>query len=276
MSRLSHLGMRIVPGSVHEEEYCYIPMGGNLPDLSQRVIAVGGAAATVHPSTGYQLCRMLASATDLAATVSTELGRDDFGPDAAAAAAYRSLWTPQLRYQRDFQVFGGEFLGDQPVDRLRGFFDAFFQLDTAVWGGFLAGWPGLPGNEFHDVWHKRLAFGLNLFVRFPPVVAFSMMVYAVTFTIEYGPTLLRSFATPLFGSDYPAPLDRRSRQDRLTSTYVTGDVAAKREALGMLGAGNGEASPQVAAAATGQEAAAAVDRVADAPIAAEETVGASA
>ena len=90
-------------------------MGGNLPDLSQRVIAVGGAAATVHPSTGYQLCRMLASSTELAATISSELGRADFAPDAAAAAAYRSLWPPALRYQRDFQVFGGEFLGDQKV-----------------------------------------------------------------------------------------------------------------------------------------------------------------
>lgn len=104
LARLAHLGMTIKPGSVTEEEYCYIPMGGNLPELSQRVIAVGGAAATVHPSTGYQLCRMLASSTDLAGAISAELRRPDFSPDAAAAAAYRSMWTPQLRYQRDFQV----------------------------------------------------------------------------------------------------------------------------------------------------------------------------
>ena len=112
----------------------------------------------------------------------------------------------------------------------------------------LAG-PGLPGNEYHEIWHKRLLFGLNLFVRFPPIVALSMMVYAVTFSLEYGPTLLRSFATPLFGGDYPDPLDKPARDARLTSTYVTGDVAAKREALEMLKAGNGEASPQVAALA---------------------------
>ena len=56
-----------------EEEFCYIPMGGNLPDLSQRVLAVGGAANTVHPATGYQLCRMLASSTDLASAISSNL-----------------------------------------------------------------------------------------------------------------------------------------------------------------------------------------------------------
>ena len=42
-----------------------------------------------------------------------------------------ALWPAPLRYQRDFQVFGGEFLGDQKVELLRGFFDAFFQLETA-------------------------------------------------------------------------------------------------------------------------------------------------
>ena len=69
------------------------------------------------------------------------------------------------------------------MEKLRGFFDAFFQLEMDVWGGFLAGWPGLPGNEYHDAWHKRLGFGLSLFVRFPPAVALAMMVYAVRFSL---------------------------------------------------------------------------------------------
>ena len=95
------------------------------------------------------------------------------------------------------------------------------------------------------MWHKRLAFGLALFVRLPPVVALSMMLYAVSFSLEYGPTLLRSFATPLFGADYPHPFDRRETDARLAETYVRGDVAAKREALEMLASGDGEPSPQV-------------------------------
>ena len=37
---------------VEEEEYCYIPMGGELPDLAQRVVGFGGAANMVHPATG--------------------------------------------------------------------------------------------------------------------------------------------------------------------------------------------------------------------------------
>ena len=110
--RLQHLGMSIRKGSVREEEYCYIPMGGNLPDLSQRVIAVGGAAATVHASTGFQLCRVLAQVTDVAEAMSTAL-RTGASPDVVAANTYRALWSPGQRYQRDFQVFGGEFLGSR-------------------------------------------------------------------------------------------------------------------------------------------------------------------
>tara|TARA_B100000524_G_scaffold296023_1_gene170575 strand:- start:53 stop:163 length:111 start_codon:yes stop_codon:yes gene_type:complete len=35
----------------------------------------------------------------------------------------------------------------QRVDYLRGFFSAFFKLEMDVWGGFLAGWPNLPGKR---------------------------------------------------------------------------------------------------------------------------------
>lgn len=34
---------------VEEEEYCYIPMGGELPDSRQRIIPFGAAAKMVHP-----------------------------------------------------------------------------------------------------------------------------------------------------------------------------------------------------------------------------------
>mmetsp|Transcript_52629 Transcript_52629/g.87406 ORF Transcript_52629/g.87406 Transcript_52629/m.87406 type:complete len:584 (+) Transcript_52629:129-1880(+) len=248
--RLEHLGIEILPETVDDEEFCYIPMGGSLPDLSQRVVAVGGAAATVHPSTGYQLCRMLASSTELASSLANELQRPDFEPDAAAAAAYRTLWPYKHRLQRDFQVFGGEFLSLQPVDRLRGFFDAFFQLDQNVWGGFLAGWPGLPGNDNHDEYYKRLRFGISLFFRFPPQVALAMMFYAVQFSVEFGPSLLRSFAEPLFGNPAPA-VDLRDARRRLEDVYVQGDMEAKREALRMLRDSSGVRegslpSPQVA------------------------------
>ena len=54
---------------------------------------------------------------------------------------------------------------EQNVDILRGFFQAFFSLEGAVWGGFLAGWPGLPGNIHHESWNRRLVFALSLFLK---------------------------------------------------------------------------------------------------------------
>lgn len=41
--RLQHHGIKVL--EVEEEEYCYIPMGGEIPDLSQR-----GTASLIHPS----------------------------------------------------------------------------------------------------------------------------------------------------------------------------------------------------------------------------------
>lgn len=84
---------------------------------------------------------------------------------------------------------------DQRVENLRGFFIAFFSLSQPVWSGnrlnclvtkpsinilherlgFLAGWPGLPNNEYHDRWDRRLRFALELFVKMPAVVAFTMV-----------------------------------------------------------------------------------------------------
>ena len=118
LKRLEFHGIEFEPESVREEEYCYIPMGGALPDPEQRIVPFGGAANTVHPATGYQLCRMLCSSTDVARALTTELRRPDFDPDAAAAAAHAALWPRASRLQRDFAVFGGEFLGAQPVATL--------------------------------------------------------------------------------------------------------------------------------------------------------------
>ena len=42
---------------IEEEEFCYIPMGGELPDAQKRIIGFGGAANMVHPATGYHACR---------------------------------------------------------------------------------------------------------------------------------------------------------------------------------------------------------------------------
>lgn len=97
---------------IEEEEYCYIPMGGELPDLQQRIIAFGGAANMVHPATGYHVCRMMAAAKDLAATISDNMAlpatensvTTAVQPDKIALLVYQSMWSSRNRLQRDFQV----------------------------------------------------------------------------------------------------------------------------------------------------------------------------
>lgn len=238
-ARLAHLGIEYDEAAVDEEEFCYIPMGGALPDPRQRVVPFGGAAATVHPSTGYQLCRMMASSTQVAEAVARALGAGA-SPDAAAAAAHAALWSREARLQRDFQVFGGEFLQQANVETLRGFFAGFFALDTAAWGGFLAGWEGLPGNDRHESWDRRLLFGLGIFTKFPPQVSLTFLAYLARYTLEYGPVMLRSIGAPAFDLLQPPPASVGDAREQERSLYVQGDEPAKREALSMMGERGGE------------------------------------
>jgi lycopene beta-cyclase len=231
--RLAHLGITVT--KVYEEEFCYIPMGGALPAKDQRVIGLGGAAAMVHPSTGYHLCRCLLGAADLATTILRELdpaGDDgDSAPpnlDRIAALAYDALWSPETIRQRNFAVFGGEYLMKQNVVGLRGFFDGFFQLPLPLWAGFLAGWPGLPNNDKHESWVARLWFGLVFVSKLPLSVAVDMFTSIVTYSLTTGAPLPQS-VTPLFG--VPASYADAAA---VVNEGPVGDVAAKEEAWKML------------------------------------------
>lgn len=224
--RLAFHGIEVL--DVEEEEYCYIPMGGELPERSQRVITFGAAANMVHPSTGYQACRMLAASTDVAEAIGRRV-REGRPPDEIASVAYAAMWGKKNRRQRDFQAFGGDFLMAQPVQLLRGFFMAFFSVEQPVWAGFLAGWPGLPGNENHDNWRSRLIFALKLFVQMPTDVKLAMILFAIKHTIQFGPnTLLRSLAPDfVFGSVPDDPLWQ-------PPAATVGDEGAKTEARDMM------------------------------------------
>jgi lycopene beta-cyclase len=222
--RLDYLGIRVT--KVHEEEFCYIPMGGALPAKDQRVLALGGSAAMVHPSTGYHICRCLMGATDMAAAIHKEMSSSPAAPlDRVAASAYDALWSPENIMQRNFAVFGGEFLMKQNVVGLRGFFDGFFRLPTELWGGFLAGWPGLPNNDKHESWIARLWYGVNFIVRIPPLVAVDMLASIATHMVTEGVPLPQS-VTPFFGK--PESYEYKRNVDGV------GDVAAKSEARRML------------------------------------------
>jgi lycopene beta-cyclase len=127
--------------------------------------------------------------------------------------------------QRNFAVFGGEFLMKQNVKGLRGFFDGFFKLPLEYWGGFLAGWPGLPWNEYHESWLARLWYGLSFVVRLPPVVALDMAASIAAYTITEGVPLPQS-VTPFLGK--PASYEYERNKDTI------GDVAVKEEARRMI------------------------------------------
>lgn len=232
LQRLSHHGIRVK--AVHEEEFCYIPMGGALPARDQRVLAVGGAAAMVHPSTGFHLCRCMMGASDVAAVVLRELSTDSSSSkqqqqppnlDRIAAAAYHALWSPGNVRQRNFAVFGGDYLMKQDVVGLRGFFDGFFRLPMPLWGGFLAGWPGLPDNDKHETWGARLWFGLQFVARLPLPVALNMLGSIVAY-MAFTDLALAQSVTPFLGE--PKSYEYRRNRDNL------GDAAAKNEARKMI------------------------------------------
>ena len=222
MKRLEYLGIKV--NKITEEEYCYIPMGGALPMRDQRILGVGGAAATVHPSTGFHLCRCLMSATDAARAIKNELALDSPNVDRAVASAYHALWSPSNIRQRNFATFGGEYLMKQNVVGLRGFFDGFFRLPVEQWGGFLAGWPGLAYNESHETWFRRIAFGVNFLTKLPLQVAVDMTASIIQYSL--GTTQLLQSVTPFFGEPYSYAYDRN--MDRI------GDVAVKMEARKMM------------------------------------------
>ena len=90
----------------------------------------------------------------------------------------------------------------------------------------------MPGNEYHDEWNKRLSFALKLFAYMPNEVRLAMMTYAVSYSAEMGPGLLRSFVTPLFGTG-PAPYVPTAGSG-MARVYTTGDMEAKLEAAKML------------------------------------------
>lgn len=102
VQRLKYHGIDVL--GVEEEEFCYIPMGGELPSVDQRIIPFGGAANMVHPSTGYHVCRMMAAAPDLADSIAQQLRLTPFNPDRLANAAIHTMWGPSHRLQREFQV----------------------------------------------------------------------------------------------------------------------------------------------------------------------------
>lgn len=114
------------------------------------------------------------------------------------------------------------------VNQLREFFAGFFQVEPAMWGGFLAGWKNLPGYEDHKDWFARLKFGVVALTKLPPKIALTMVGHIISYALKdgLGQDLIQS-VTPLAGAPeaYDDSLDFRQNQ---------GDLAAKDEAMSLL------------------------------------------
>lgn len=173
--RLAFYGVKVE--QVHDEEFCLIPMGGEMPILRQRVVAFGGAAALVHPATGYMIARALHLADQCAGIIASELKEaavDETIADDANSVAHRMwdrVWNKGRRRQRDFFNFGGEYLRSIDLDTTRDFFAAFFDLPKDQWSGFLS-FKLLQPVE-------RLKFGLGVFIRTTNRVRFSIVPMSV-------------------------------------------------------------------------------------------------
>jgi lycopene cyclase-like protein len=163
--RLAHRGVAIE--QVEHEEFCLFPMNLPLPDLDQPVLAFGGAAAMVHPASGYMVGALLRRAPVLAAAVAARLRAEPAADSLQLAqAGWQALWPPELRRKHALYQFGLEKLMRFSEPQLRGHFATFFSLPSAQWYGFLTNTLSLG---------ELLAAMLALFATAPWSVRWGLM-----------------------------------------------------------------------------------------------------
>nr|ALQ56932.1 chromoplast lycopene cyclase [Crocus ancyrensis] len=137
VARLRHLGIKVK--RVIEDEKCLIPMGGPLPMIPQSVMGMGGTAGLVHPATGYSVARGLRAAPIVADAMAELLGSTRMVRGRQLQQRiWSSLWTAEMKGEREFYRFGMETLLKMDLEGTRRFFDAFFDLEPRYWQGFLS------------------------------------------------------------------------------------------------------------------------------------------
>ncbi|XGB41468.1 MAG: lycopene cyclase family protein [Nodosilinea sp. LVE1205-7] len=140
--RLQQRGVEVK--EIHHVERCLFPMNLPLPDLPQSVVGFGGAASMVHPASGYMVGSVLRRGPVLATAIAASLGQTNITPTQAAAAAWQALWPETRRRKYYLYRFGLENLMAFSAPQLNHFFEAFFQLETQAWSGFLSDSLTLP------------------------------------------------------------------------------------------------------------------------------------
>jgi lycopene beta-cyclase/lycopene epsilon-cyclase len=162
--RLAHRGVAIE--QVEHEEFCLFPMNLPLPDLDQPVLAFGGAAAMVHPASGYMVGSLLRRAPALAEGIASGLADPSVESPELARRAWAALWPLELRRKHALYRFGLEKLMRYREDQLRLFFRTFFSLPAEQWYGFLTNTLSLP---------ELIAAMVRLFVVAPWSVRWGLM-----------------------------------------------------------------------------------------------------
>lgn len=234
-ARLKWLGIKVT--KIEEEEYCLIPMGGVLPKHPQRVLALGGTAGMVHPSTGFMMSRMLGAAPTVADAIIDQLSRpadkathagaplrpaDEAEATSMAHAVWAATWPVERIRQRAFFTFGMDVLLSLDLFQMREFFRAFFSLSDFHWHGFLSTRLSFP---------QLIAFGLSLFIKSSNNARLSLLKTGVpglvAMLLELAPTL---------GDYYPQEKSLKARKDAVDAAARRARLAATANRSPVMGA----------------------------------------
>ncbi|MEW5301378.1 MAG: hypothetical protein WDW36_004240 [Sanguina aurantia] len=201
--RLKSMGIKVT--RVEEEEYCLIPMGGVLPRHPQRVLALGGTAGMVHPSTGFMVARTLGAAPTVADAIIDQLSSPSDKANTAgvarmpsseaeanrmASAVWAAIWPLERIRQRSFFTFGMDVLLKLDLKQTREFFSAFFSLSKFHWHGFLS--TRLSFTEL-------LGFGIALFLNASNSARANLLVQGVPGLIAMLAGLLPTLRDDYYG-----------------------------------------------------------------------------
>ncbi|GIL80240.1 hypothetical protein Vretimale_17433 [Volvox reticuliferus] len=237
-ARLKWLGIKVT--RVEEEEYCLIPMGGVLPKHPQRVLALGGTAGMVHPSTGFMISRMMGAAPTVADAIIDQLsGPADKATNAGSAlrpsseaeavrmanAVWRATWPLERIRQRAFFTFGMDVLLSLDLLQIREFFRAFFSLSSFHWHGFLSTRLSFP---------QLIVFGLSLFYKSSNAARSSLLVRGVpgvfSMLIELVPTMRFYYPDMTSLKERKDAIDAAARQASVTAQLQSATTASAPEA----------------------------------------------
>ncbi len=152
--RLKSLGMHIV--SVDETEQVLFPMNVPLPLIGQRTVAIGAAAGTVHPATGYSVAASLRIASRLGTAIVNALEDEKLKAEQRSAAVWNVVWPPDRLKARRLEAYGlGRLLTMGQADTCA-FFDTFFSLGPTMGTTYLSGEAGSAelANVMWNVFQK--------------------------------------------------------------------------------------------------------------------------